>query len=934
MSVAIPPSDARTVRSARRDGGAAEHGSARADHASFLGRARELAELSELVDERRLITLTGPPGIGKSRLARELALVITESTERVAALVELAPLGDGAQIPAAVATALSIKETPGQSLTDTLVARLAKRPILLVLDNCEHLLENCTSLVAVLLDGCPNLSVLATSRQPLGVPGETVWHVPPLPVPGEPAGKEADELIEYTAVRLFTERARSVEPRFALNAYVAPAVVEICCRLDGLPLAIELAATRIEQLTPTEIAGRLDDRFKLLIATEPSGHARHDTLAAALELSYDLLSEDERSLLRALSVFPGDFEQAACAQVCGAEVGLLEGLVVKSLVVHDLATDRYRLLETIRAYARERLEEAGETAARREEHARFYVGLAERAEPELTGPAQEGWFERLDLERPNLRAALEWSVGHGREEWALGMTGALVLFWRVRSLFSEGREWLEAALHARHGIADARLEAKALWGAGFIANWAGDNDAAIPLAEESLRLYEELHDGQGRARALLTLGGCHQETDTRAAIALFEESAAIAREADDWWCAVHALGAAGFCDLAAGPGDSAREMFEECLALARRAQDKQSLRVPLVGLAQIAFSHGDYRVAEPLFEEALAVAEDLGDDYTQAWALRHLGATVEGWDQPRACELFDRAIALVRDLRPADLVSPLVSRARLARAEGDFEHARLLLEEASTLARPGSRDACVALVGMGTLVDEEGDTRAARRLFEEALDRARSAGAEDVVALSLHALGRLERVEGGRRRAMLLHNEALEIHRRHTNLHGICVSLEAIGGLAAEANRAEHAALLIGAAETLRERNGYYRSPPERDRYERDLERIRQSLPGPVFASPFKRGAALSVEEAVAKGLDVSNGTERRAKGWDSLMQTERQIAALVAEGLTNAEIAERLFISLGTVKDHLKRIFSKLGVTARTELAREVGRWDRNQEG
>ncbi|MCA1698353.1 MAG: AfsR/SARP family transcriptional regulator, partial [Actinobacteria bacterium] len=424
---------------------------------SFLGREEQLSELVGLLEEARLITLTGAPGIGKSRLGVELAGAVRERFG-AGGRVELAPVARPVGVARALAAALKVDELAGERLTDTIITRLSKSRLLLVLDNCEHLLGACAKLIEALLAGCPQLRILATSREALGLPQELVWQVPPLSVPGPIESDEPERLEAYPAVALFVERAAAVQPGFSLNPYVASAVAEITRRLDGIPLAIEFAAARVESLTPEEIARHLDDRFALLSKAGGSALAHHQTLQAALDWSHELLSDGERALLRQLSVFAGGFElEAAEAVFVGQEIEaeqvpeLLADLTRKSLVVAEAGVSgagRYRLLETVGAYAGDRLAEAGETARLRAAHAGYYLRLAEQAEPELTGPRQREWLERLEAERANLRSALEWSLSHGESEQALRLAGALTLFWRVRCHFSEGRELLDAAVSA------------------------------------------------------------------------------------------------------------------------------------------------------------------------------------------------------------------------------------------------------------------------------------------------------------------------------------------------------------------------------------------------------------------------------------------------------------------------------------------------------
>ncbi len=904
----------------------------------LFGREEEIAELVGLLERARLVTLTGAPGIGKTRLAHEVAGRYGGD----ARVVELAPVIEGALVAGVLASALSIPETSGQSITDTLLSRLRERQMLVVLDNCEHLLGACAELVDALLAGCPDLRIMATSREPLGLAAERVWPVAPLPVP-EPAQSSPEAMAGYAAVGLFVERAAAVQPGFAINAYVAPAVGEICRRLDGIPLAIELAAARAESLTPQEIARRLEDRFGLLTVGDPDVVPRHQTLQAALDWSHELLSGPERSLLRRLSVFVGGFGVEAAEAVCaggeveaGDVVDLLARIVAKSLVVVETDSPRdirYRLLETIRAYGGERLEEAGETAELRRSHARFYLGLAERAEPELTGPGQQDWLARLAAERADLRSAIEWSLSHGQAELALRLAGALVLFWRVHCHFSEGRELLDAALSASDGAAPTS-HAKALWGAGFMALMVGDTDAALPLVEESLSRFRELGDRQGLARALLILGSCRQYRDHAWALSLFEESATLAREADDSWCLAHALALAGFVCRNRKELPAARALFEECLLVAREAEDKQGLRFGLMGMGSVIYlrddlGQEDLRLAELLFKEAVTVTGELGEDYSKALALQYLGrlALIRG-EFGAARELLDEALGLMREVGSSfDLPSPLSLRAMVAHAEGDRLRARLLLEEALALARSGIGSLIPALRGLGELAAEERDVSAARRLFDETLQLARQRGDKTNTAQALRSLGQVARTEGEAKQAAVLYNQALQLEREIGSASGIAVSLEAVAGLTAESGRYEQAAQLFGAVKAYRDRHGYIRAPWGASRYEADLALVRDGLCAEELQAAIAKGAELSLEEAASHPSQGGGPVRWPASGWSSLTDRERQVAALVADGLTNPEIAECLFISLPTVKTHLSHIFRKLGVARRRELAREVRR-------
>ncbi len=422
----------------------------------FVGRAWETREIAEMMADARLLTLTGPGGCGKTRLALEVAGTLVGSYPDGVWHVELAALGDATLLAEVVATALGVREQMDHPMGDTLRAFLRPRETLLLLDNCEHLIDGCAALATDLLRACPGVRILAISREALRVAGETIWRVPGLAVPPADVRPEPASVLRFEAVQLFRARARASRPDFALTTGNASAVMRICQRLDGLPLAIELAAARLATLAVDAVAGRLDDCFGLLTGGSRTALPRQQTLRATMEWSYGLLSAGEQRLLRHLSVCVGGCTAAAAA-VCAAEgtpVGatpdLLDGLVAKSLLGLEDAdgAGRYRLLETVRQYGWERLEEAGEATAARRRHAAYYLSLAEEAEPALTGPDQGRWLQRLDREYDNLRAALRWARDGGEQEQESGLrlAAALWRFWYVRGRQSEGRQWLEDLL--------------------------------------------------------------------------------------------------------------------------------------------------------------------------------------------------------------------------------------------------------------------------------------------------------------------------------------------------------------------------------------------------------------------------------------------------------------------------------------------------------
>jgi predicted ATPase len=509
-----------------------------------------MLEVKRALAMTQLLTLTGAGGLGKTRLALEVASELVGAYPDGVWLVELASLTEGKLVLQTVADALGVGEQPGKSLADSLLDDLRKKQLLLVLDNCEHLIDAAAQLADIVLSACPHLRVVATSREALGVEGEFVWRMDPLSVPDAPRDGDRDanrapaagELERYDAVRLFVERARRYAPQFELGPENAGAVAQICRGLEGMPLAIELVAARMDVLVAGQIAERLDRALGLLKSGSREAIPRHQTLRATLSWSFELLGEPEQSLFGRLSVFAGGFSLEAVEAVGEGEgierSDVLESLLMlvdKSLVGAGPTGDRgarYRLLEPVRQYARERLEQSGEADAFRRRHAEFFLGLAEEAAAELTGAHQQEWAKRLEAEHDNMRAALSWSL-ENEPETTLRLAGALARLWEMRARFLEGSAWFEAALRQSgraEAPSDAAARAKILSEAGTFAWHRGDYEYAIVLHGEALVLYRELGDDGGVAFAILCLGTQYLDKgDLERSAPFFEEALATSR---------------------------------------------------------------------------------------------------------------------------------------------------------------------------------------------------------------------------------------------------------------------------------------------------------------------------------------------------------------------------------------------------------------------
>ena len=595
------------------------------ERTSFVGRKSEVAEIERLLPDRKLLTLCGPGGAGKTRLALAVARDMVE--ERGVWWVELAPISDPELVPRAVASALGVPEAPDLSPTEALVEHLKGPKALLVLDNCEHLVEACADLADALLGACPDLKILATSREPMRVAGETNFMVPSLSVPDPGLSPSTEELAGYESVRLFVDRVREVDPGFALMEGNAAAVARLCNRLDGIPLAIELAAARTRVLTIEQISEKLDNPLGLLTTGSRTAAARHQTLRATLQWSYELLSDGERALFRRLSVFAGGWTLEAAEAVGTAEpegrvssppvLDLLSQLMDKSLVVVEADagdTLRYRLLESVRQFAREKLRESGEEAEVRRRHAGHYLALAERAEPELLGPDQGFWLGRLRTEFANLREAHSWSLEPGQEEdrVRLRLPAALWRFWGGRR-FEEGKRWLRTALEKDTGGFPA-VRAQALDGLGFILTFQHEFGRAIEALEEAIALYEELGDRSGAALALANLGyavlhgGYHERLP-----AFLEKAQAFLAEDLNGHARAYLRTIVGVATLGGGDPGSAVSQLEEGLALSRELGDGRNTAMSLFILGMVEFGRGDPGRGAPLFEEGARISHDIGD---------------------------------------------------------------------------------------------------------------------------------------------------------------------------------------------------------------------------------------------------------------------------------------------------------------------------------
>lgn len=791
----------------------------------FIGRESEMAEVERMIGTARLLTLTGPGGSGKTRLALQAAADLLEAFREGVWLVELARTSDPALVPRVVSSVLHVREQQGRPIVDTLIDHIGLKKLLLVIDNCEHLIAACAELVETLLSACSNLSILSTSREPLGIPGEVVLRVPALTTPAMGA-TTAQAVKRFESVELFVDRARSTHPSFVLSDSNASAVAAICERLDGIPLAVELAAARVQAITVDQISERLHDRFRLLTAGSRTALARHQTLRAAVDWSHDLLSDRERVLLRRLAVFAGGFTLDAAESVCGVEpieseevLDLLSNLVSKSLVQLEAGSmeGRYRLLGTIREYALEKLGAAREADSFRDLHLDWCIRFAEEGEPELRGPEQQAWLDRLHTELDNFRAAFGWGAAQEDPQRALRLGSSLLEFWIVRADWGEGRQWLEAAL-GLPGEVDPAVRMKALRAAGELADVLSDYPSATAHFESSLAMARELDDGRAIAAALIGLA--HEAERT-------------------------------------GRFRSARPLLEEAVSILRSAGDEPSMARSLGGLAWL---EDNYRVARSLWEENLSIRRRLGNQEMVAWSVLQVGLSAQGMgDYEAARTAYRESLEIGKGLGYKRLIArSLTQLGELSRSEARLEEARALFEETlPTWREIGHKSGLLdSLRGLGDVALMEGDPAGARPLLEESLAVCREIGARVGAAAALQSLATVALVAKDIERAKEFYREALGVWNELEDIHGITGCCWRLADMSAEEGKLELAARLLGVDEALRQRTVAVVSPCDRDGYDRVTRAVRGGLGDARFEAFKAAGAALTLEQATAAALE------------------------------------------------------------------------------
>jgi predicted ATPase/DNA-binding CsgD family transcriptional regulator len=912
--------------------------------AAFVGRERERAKVADLVADARVVTLTGPGGCGKTRLALEVAGDVASRFPDGACWVDLQGVSDPGTVAAAVAAAVGVHERPQQALTDTLAEQLRARHLLVVLDNCEHLVAACAKLVAGLSSACPHLHVLATSRVPLVVEGEATFEVAPLPVPG-PDARSASTVAAAEAARLFEVRARQVAVDFRIDDDNAVVVAEICRRLDGIPLAIELAAARVRVLAPGQIAAGLSDRFRLLTGGLRGAPARQQTLEASLDWSYNLLDHAQRLALARLAVFAGSFELDAAEAVVAADgidsdgvLDLVAALAEQSMleVVERHGRARYRLLETIRMYARQRLSELDDPARVRGRHLAFHVALARRAHAGLTGGQPESWMARLMADLDDLRAAMDWAVEAGELQALVDLTERIVRFWFERGLYGEVHRRLHDAVESPGVPDEERL--RGLTTAALLALRGGEADYAYRSASQAVDAARAA-GGDGALALGLSVraqAGAVSGLSTSVQVdADIEEAVEHAEQCGDVGIHAWTLTLTGWTLLRSRTIDAGCRLLKQAIDVCENAEFAFQLPPAHGVLGLWPVWSGRLDRSRHHARLGWELARQVGRPACEAIGLAGLGAAdVLQGDHNRAQAWLSRAQAVIA--RPGmegteyDMfVRPWLALSAYASRDLQTAHATAVEIVMLGRRRRNQWDESIGEWLLGVLAQGQGRHDDARAHLEASRVLSTDPRLPWPLGRSVLGLAELAREDEDLEAAWELAHDGLEVLNDYGDRVGAAAALETIADLTMALGEPERSLRLLAASQRFHAETGIVRFPVQGDRFDRAHDAALAELEPTDATACWDAGSELSLADAIAYARRGRGERQRPQLGWASLTPAELDIVRLVAQGHTNAAIGQRLFISANTVKKHLTHAYAKLDVDGRADLAAQVARRD-----
>ncbi len=828
---------------------------------SYIGMKDVISRARELLSKINLLTLLGSGGSGKTRLALQIGADMIDEFSNGVFIIELAPVSDPTLILQTFMNSLSVKEEAGRNPIDTLNDFLSGKDMLIILDNCEHLVEECALFTEMILKSHPKLKIIATSREALNCSGEQKYKVPSLSVPDTDTNLSPEQLTQFDSVRLFIERALSVNLNFRINENNAPALAEICHRLDGIPLAIELAAARTKVMSVEKIHARLDDRFNLLTGGKRTSLPRQQTLKALIDWSYDLLSDKEKLLWSRMSVFSGGFDLESAEEICHDEeldridiLDLLHSLADKSVIVYEESSERFRMLDTIKQYGYDKLKNANEYYKISGNHLNHFLNFSETAEPHLIGSESQTWSGNLEKERGNIETALIRSLPYPEDERGIRLAGSMGLFWRLRCHYSEGRKWLETFVNnsvnpSKHSLAKAHMRL------GTCLQFQGEIDSAIKHCETAAEIYKELNDMKGITESLSSMAIMRSELgDYDLARKIYEECFEIVGEKGDKSKIAYLLNDLGSSLLETGNYQKAAEMFEESADMQRKAGDKRGIAYSLYNLGSIALEQSEFDRGKKIFDECIAIFRELEDKRGVAYSLISLGniASHTG-DLKRSREFIEESISIFRSLGDKrGLTFSLCSLADAKLNFGDQSNVMELLEESLSIGREAEIKPAVAysLMCMGNARLDMGEIDKAEKLFEESLKLSKEIGHKPGVAFNLNYLGIVAMQKGDIKLSAILFKESFQINKETNQRKELISNILGIAEVLSAGDALRQACKLLGYINEFYESTNLIKDHKLIYRYNSLTQNLKKQTGEEIFAECIEEGKKLLPDQA------------------------------------------------------------------------------------